>query len=166
MAGNTADRRAPTRRIKRFLVAAAAAAPLLAAAPLSAQWFGDPVVPPKAIARILMDRGYSGFSPPRLVGDVYIVQAIDEDGARVRVVLDAYDGRILRPVRGEEFARPAPRVRPRDERFLPDFDDDDDDNEERETRSRFRPHYDREALLPPRSIPGDERQERGAPYLI
>ena len=131
-----------------MLIAVAAAAPLLASAPASAQWFGDAVMPPQAIARIVMRNGFSGFSPPRLAGDVYIVHAIDEDGARVRLVIDAHDGRILRPVRSvEEFAPPR-RLRPRDEAASPEIEYED----EREYMGRFgttRPG--REALVPPRS---------------
>jgi hypothetical protein len=136
------------RGVSKSLIAAAAAAPLLMAAPASAQWFGDPVMPPRAIGRIVMQQGYSGFSPPRLAGDVYIVNAIDQDGARVRLVIDAYDGRILRPVRSVEELAPPRRARPRDDAAWPEADDDiERDGGRFGTR---RPA--REALVPPRSI--------------
>jgi hypothetical protein len=148
MAGQDNRHQRAKQRAWRVLVAAVAAAPLLASAPAAAQWsqwFGDGVMPPRAIGRIVMREGFSGFSPPRLAGDVYIVHAIDEDGERVRLVIDAYDGRILRPVRRVERlapSRPLERVRPRDE----------DDDIEREDIEPRRPS-ERDAFLPPRPVP-------------
>jgi hypothetical protein len=108
-------------------------------------------MPPREIGRIVMRQGLSGFSPPRLAGDVYIVHAIDEDGARVRLVINAYDGRILRPVRAVERDAPSERLAPSRpiERVRPW--DDEDDIEREDIRPR-RP-WERDALLPPRPVP-------------
>jgi hypothetical protein len=143
------------RGARQVLTAAIVAAPLLAAAPAAAQWFADDPMPPRAAARIAARHGFTGLTPPRLAGDVYILQAIDEDGARVRLVIDAYSGRILRP-RGAsvELAppRPARRLRPWD--YTPD---DAEVDEEREPVERFEDRrWSRETLVPPRPI-GRER---------
>jgi hypothetical protein len=143
------DRRRPAAwDVRRVLIAAMAAAPLLGSAPAAAQWFQDDPMPPQAVARIVARHGFTAFSPPRLAGDVYVVQAIDDDGARVRLVVDAYNGRILRPLgAAAELAppRPARRLRPWD--YTPEFEED------REPVERFRgPRFGREDLVPPRSI--------------
>jgi hypothetical protein len=142
------------RGARQILTAAIVAAPLLAAAPAVAQWFADDPMPPGAAARIAARHGFTGLSAPRLAGDVYIVQAIDEDGARVRLVIDAYSGRLLRP-RGAsvEFAPPRPgrRLRPWD--YTPD----DEEDEEPAPVERFGDRrWSRETLVPPRPI-GRER---------
>ena len=130
------------------------AAPLLAPAPVAAQLFAEDTMPPGAAARIAARHGFTMLSMPRLAGDVYIVQAIDEDGARVRLVIDAYSGRLLRP-RGAsvELAPPRPgrRLRPWD--YTPD----DEEAEERAPVERFGDRrWSRETLVPPRPI-GRER---------
>jgi hypothetical protein len=142
---------------------AVAAAPLLMPTSALAQWFGDGIMPPQAIGRIVMRQGFSEFSPPRLAGDVYIVHAVDEDGARVRLVIDAYNGRILRPLRAVERvapSRPLERMRPQD----------DEDGIEREYIAPRRPpnverdtDWEREALVPPRSIPRGSPPDRSFP---
>ena len=139
---------------RRILMAGFVAAPLLAPAPVAAQLFAEDPMPPGAAARIAARHGFTGLSMPRLAGDVYIVQAIDEDGARVRLVIDAYSGRLLRP-RGAsvELAPPRPgrRLRPWD--YTPD----DEEAEERAPVERFGDRrWSRDALVPPRPI-GRER---------
>ena len=128
MAGKTEDRRRPTMRRPTargagLLIAALVAAPLMAP-PALAQWLGDSPMPPQMVARILMRQGFTGFSPPRLAGDVYIVHAVTEDGERGRVVIDAFDGRMLRPASAvEEFApgRAVNRPWPRGGAPLPEY---------------------------------------------
>src|SRR3712207_2720612 len=125
---------------RQVLLAGMMMAPLLGATPAFAQWFSDPPLPPQTIARIVARHGFTGFSPPRLAGDVYIVQAIGEDGARVRLVVDAYSGRILRPLGAAAEAAPrgpVRRLRPWDYAPVPE-DEDDDEDEEREPSDRFR----------------------------
>ena len=139
---------------RRILMAGFVAAPLLAPAPVAAQLFAEDPMPPGAAARIAARHGFTGLSMPRLAGDVYIVQAIDEDGARVRLVIDAYSGRLLRP-RGAsvELAPPRPgrRLRPWD--YTPD----DEEAEERAPVERFGDRrWSRDTLVPPRPI-GRER---------
>ena len=139
---------------RRILMAGFVAVPLLAPAPVAAQLFAEDPMPPGAAARIAARHGFTGLSMPRLAGDVYIVQAIDEDGARVRLVIDAYSGRLLRP-RGAsvELAPPRPgrRLRPWD--YTPD----DEEAEERAPVERFGDRrWSRDALVPPRPI-GRER---------
>jgi hypothetical protein len=149
MAGSKAHERVSGKRgAPTFLISAVAAAPLLASVPAAAQWFGEGLVAPRAVARIVMQEGYSGFSPPRLAGDVYIVHAVDVDGARVRLVIDAHDGRILRPVRSVEQFAPPRRLRPQDEASA-----EVEYEIEREDAGRFGTRrMEREALVPPRSI--------------
>jgi hypothetical protein len=149
MAGFNKTLRRAKRGASRVLISTIIVVPLLAA-PASAQWFYEGIIPPHAIGRIVMRHGYSGFSPPRLAGDVYIVHAVDVDGARVRLVIDAHDGRILRPVRAVERLAPprrVERVRPREYEV----------EIEREYVRRPRSWGPtREALLPPQPIPEDE----------
>jgi hypothetical protein len=157
MAGFKTDRRrAALSGARQVLLASVVAAPLLGATPALAQWFSDPPLPPQTIARIVARHGFTGFSPPRLAGDVYILQAIGEDGARVRLVVDAYSGRILRPLGAAAEAappRPVHRLRPWDYAPVPEDEDDDDEDEEREPSDRFRgPRLGREDLVPPRPI--------------
>src|SRR5688500_4581742 len=82
---------------RRMVMAGFVAASLLAPAPVAAQLFAEDPMPPGAAARIAARHGFTGLSAPRLAGDVYVLQAVDEDGARVRLVIDAYSGRLLRP---------------------------------------------------------------------
>lgn len=154
MAGCRNDRRSNKRGAKRGLwqglLVAIAAAPLLGPAPALAQWFSDPPLPPQAVVRIVAQHGFTDFSPPRLSGDVYIVHAVDDDGARVRLVIDAHDGRILRParaVRDIPSERPIGRIRPRDYASPPEAD-----FEEGESVERLRPPGFDEDLVPPRSV--------------
>ena len=130
-------------------MAMAAAAPLLGAMPAAAQWFGEEPMPPQAIARIAARHGFTGFAPPRLAGDVYIVNAVTADGARVRLVIDAFNGRILRPLGAAQELTPprsVGRLRPWD--YTPDEDFED----EPRRPERFRGPRDSEDLLPPRPI--------------
>lgn len=80
-----------------------------AATPALAQWYGGPgpwgpsfgaesgarPIPPRAIAAGLQRRGYSPLARPRLTGDVYVVDAVTPRGEEVRLVVDAFDGRVV-----------------------------------------------------------------------
>ncbi|MBV9078430.1 MAG: hypothetical protein JO048_13205, partial [Methylobacteriaceae bacterium] len=52
-------------------------------------------LPPREIRDRLEDDGYELVGPLRLVGATYEVVARDEDDRRVRLVVDAFRGRIL-----------------------------------------------------------------------
>lgn len=98
------------------LRAAAAACALLAGSALSAQAqyvFEDEILPPRAVAWRLSDRGFTGIGRPRFDGRAYIVEAFDPRGDRVRLVVAPDNGAILgrqrldAPVLVERPARPA-----------------------------------------------------------
>ena len=100
----------------RGLRAAAAACALLAGSALSAQAqyvFEDEILPPRAVAWRLNDRGFTGIGRPRFDGGAYIVEAFDPRGDRVRLVVAPDNGAILGrqrldvPVSVERPARPA-----------------------------------------------------------
>jgi hypothetical protein len=85
-------------------------------------------LPPRAIAALLDDEGFSILSPPIRRGPAYVVAVIDPNGNDGRVTLDAFSGRIIRfrPVMGPNAM------------ILPDD---------------IRDTYARRDLTPPRSIP-------------
>ena len=97
-------------------VSMAALAALMTAAPAAAQWFEAPVprfeapMPPHAIALALEDRGFELITRPRLRGRVYVVEALNRRGARVRLVVEPYEGDIIERIRlegpDERFERP------------------------------------------------------------
>lgn len=62
-------------------------------------------LPPARIVEILRDRGFRPIGAPNLQGDVVVALVQDDSGLRRRVVLDAYDGEILR-VRALDRAGP------------------------------------------------------------
>jgi hypothetical protein len=53
-------------------------------------------LPRGAIVERLEDRGFEEVGRPRLEEDVYVVEATSRRGGAVQVIVDAYDGRILR----------------------------------------------------------------------
>jgi hypothetical protein len=79
------------------------AASLLGAglAPASAQWFGgfggfeEAPIPPAAITRSLMRRGFVEIGRPRFDGAVYVVEGVNARGMRLRLVIDAFDGGLI-----------------------------------------------------------------------
>lgn len=141
----------------------AAAAALLAglgqaglAQPAGAQaFFDDDILPPRAVAWRLADRGFTGIGRPRFDGRAYVVEAFGPGGARLRLVVDPEDGEILSRQRLDApamAARPAPAA--------PGYGW----TEEDEIRPRGRVA---ERLVPPAEIPLPERggvypQPRGA----
>lgn len=78
-------------------------------------YFDDPPLPPRAVVYRLQDRGFSEITRPRFDGRAYIVEATNPMGARVRLFVDAHDGRVIGRERldvpyypGERVARAAP----------------------------------------------------------
>jgi hypothetical protein len=110
-----------SRRLARTLLAfsalcAATATPALAQGygggfynsppPPPAFGFGRPL-PPGEIRDLLEDDGYEVAGPLRFAGSTYEVDAIDEDGRRVRLSVDAFRGRVLeRRLAGRPIGRP------------------------------------------------------------
>ena len=102
------------RKTKYLLVVGAAVAGL--ASPASAQWYGgsspynappppygyggspayDRPLPRDVIVDRLEDRGFDDVGRPRFDGSVYVVEAMSRRRGPVRLVVDAYDGRLLR----------------------------------------------------------------------
>lgn len=111
----------------------------LGSQPLAAQWFGafitEGPIPPQRILSQLRGRGFSDISRPRFDGSVYLIEALNPWGLRVRLVIDAYDGEIVerhrladplllergsgRMVGLDPFASPRTREPPRPERTEP-----------------------------------------------
>jgi hypothetical protein len=120
-------------RFKSLLSAAAFGVILLASAtPASAQLFADDVIHPVEILDYLYGSGYSNVRRPRLRGDVYVVVATDDNGRRVQLAIDAYDGRLLqRKLMGRD-----PSIRRREDRLDgPRFAEDDGYAESRDNGS-------------------------------
>lgn len=65
------------------------------------------------IRAILARRGYRLDAPMARDNDVFIVQAIDPAGRRLRLIVDAFDGRILRRYEANLSAPPPPPQRGR-----------------------------------------------------
>ncbi|WP_375454753.1 hypothetical protein [uncultured Methylobacterium sp.] len=107
----------------------------------SAQYaFDDEIMPPRAVAWRLADRGFTGIGRPRFDGRAYVVEALGPDGAYVRLFVDASDGAILGRRRLDRppmaLARPTPGYGWTEEDDLP-----------------RRPIRQPERLLPPADIP-------------
>src|SRR5690348_12036809 len=87
-------------RLSQAVITSTLARTLLSTTPAAAQWFGlfggDDPLPPPRISRMLARQGFQDLSRPRFAGDVYIVHAISPMGTRVRLVVDAFDGTIVR----------------------------------------------------------------------
>jgi hypothetical protein len=101
------------RKTKYLLVVGAAVAGL--ASPASAQWYGGSSpynappppygygagaygrpLPRDVIVDRLEDRGFDDVGRPRFDGSVYVVEAMSRRRGPVRLVVDAFDGRLLR----------------------------------------------------------------------
>ena len=137
----------PLRRLRTGL--AACALLLAAAGTAQAQYaFDDAIMPPRAVAWRLAERGFTGIGRPRFDGRAYVVEAFNPNGARVRLFVDAQDGAILGRQRLDEgpvaIARPAPGYGWTEDDALP-----------------RRPMRQAERLLPPADIPMPE--SRGMP---
>lgn len=108
----------------------------------------EAIMPPRAVAWRLNERGFTGISRPRFDGRAYVVDAFDPSGARVRLFVDGQDGAILGRRRLDDgpvaIARPAPGYGWTEEDAMP-----------------RRPMRQAERLLPPGDIPMPE--SRGVP---
>ena len=135
---------------RRFRLSLAACALLIGVAGAAqAQYaFDDTIMPPRAVAWRLSERGFTGIARPRFDGRAYVVEAFDPGGARVRLFVDAQDGAILGRRRMDDgpvaIARPAPGYGWTEEETMP-----------------RRPMRQAERLLPPGDIPMPE--SRGVP---
>ena len=58
--------------------------------------YSQNVVSPRSIVRYLQRHGYSYISNPALAGRLYQVKAINPDGRKVKLYIDAYSGRIVK----------------------------------------------------------------------
>lgn len=81
------------------------------------RWHGGPALSAREILADLQDEGFRRLSQPVRNQDVYFLDAIDPYNVPVRVIVDAFDGRILAVHR--QRGRELPQVDPFDE----DIDD-------------------------------------------
>ena len=107
-------------------------------APASAQWFGglggfeERPLPPTAIMRSLMRRGFIEIGRPRFDGAVYVVEGVNARGMRLRLVIDAFDGGVISRTRLDAPLLPpadvgrerSARAAPFRGELEPDFDED------------------------------------------
>ena len=153
------------RRLARVLLAAAGLTGT-GLGPAPAQWLGplpEAPIPPGAIVRSLMNRGFAEIGRPGLSGEVYVVDGINSRGMRLRLVIDAYDGSLVSRTRLDAPMLPPAEVGrgriARAELFGeyhgPSFDD-----EAIAPRRWQGPPVDRDSLPPP---PGARRAERIEP---
>lgn len=52
-------------------------------------------LPPSGVTRMLLNRGFRDITPPRRSGLVYVVEATDIDGRRVRLAVDCFTGFVV-----------------------------------------------------------------------
>src|SRR5262245_37774345 len=53
-------------------------------------------LPPFEVVTIIRSMGFNPMGKPMLRGPVYAIQALDDDGIPVRVLVDAYRGNVVR----------------------------------------------------------------------
>lgn len=72
----------------------------LAGAPALAQPFlaGDPPLSGRQVLDMLSRRGFEPLTGARFNGDAYVVDAVSPRGEAVRLVIDAFDGQVIRRV--------------------------------------------------------------------
>ncbi|MFL5169701.1 MAG: hypothetical protein ACJ8CX_03400, partial [Microvirga sp.] len=145
-------------------------------APASAQWFGgfggyaERPLPPTAIMRSLMQRGFIEIGRPRFDGAVYVVEGVNARGMRLRLVIDAFDGGVISRTRLDAPLLPpadvgrerSARAAPLRGELEPDFDDDLAPRGRSLGQDFGRERIDRGDLPPP---PGARRAERIEPPL-
>jgi hypothetical protein len=121
------------------------------------------ILPPRAILRILEDRGFFDVDRPRFDGENYIVEAMSPRGFRVRLLVDPLDGEVLRRSRLADLRPPRGFGPPGFERGIPEADD--IDEAPLPGRRSVEPPRQREALRddPPLVIPADPRREQPRP---
>ncbi|HEX8417822.1 MAG TPA: hypothetical protein VF641_09485 [Methylobacterium sp.] len=123
------------------------------AGPAQAQFFDpfDEMMPPRAVAWRLGDRGFTEIGRPRFDGRAYVVEATNPYGDRVRLFVDSRDGAIVGRQRLD--AAPVRVARP-----APVYGWTDDDAEPRRPIGRV------ERLVPPADVPaGDPGMRLSAP---
>jgi len=127
---------------------------LSAAGTAKAQYAYEPdlLLPPRAVVWRLNDRGFTEVTRPRFDGRAYIVEASNPYGDRLRLFVDARDGRIL----GRQRLDIAPEAPPRLVRRAPGYGWTEDDMRPR------RPIREAERIVPPADIPSVPGL-RGAP---
>jgi hypothetical protein len=145
-------------------------------APASAQWFGglggyaEGPLPPTAIMRSLMQRGFIEIGRPRFDGAVYVVEGVNARGMRLRLVIDAFDGGVISRTRLDAPLLPpadvgrerSARAAPLRGELEPDFDEDLAPRGRSLGQDFGRERIDRGDLPPP---PGARRAERIEPPL-
>lgn len=146
------SRRAPMRSAKPILHALAGCAALLACGmgTSQAQFFDpfDEMMPPRAVAWGLGDRGFTEIGRPRFDGRAYIVEATSPYGDRVRLFVDSRDGAIV----GRQRLDAPPPVRVA--RPAPGYGWTDEDAEPRRPIGRV------ERLVPPANVPSADYPAR------
>jgi len=58
--------------------------------------YSQGTVSPRSIVQDLQYQGFSNISRPALAGQFYQVKAIDPNGKKVKLYIDAYSGRIVK----------------------------------------------------------------------
>lgn len=110
------------------LTLAAALAGAALATPAQAQYAEGPPLSGRQVMEILTRRGFEPLTGARFNGDAYVVDAISPRGGAVRLVVDAFDGQVIRRVsleggsldtRGYEPPPPWVRRYERDDEIAP-----------------------------------------------
>ncbi len=85
-------------RIARLALASVLALSPVAAAPALAQFAVGSPLTGRQVMQLLARRGFEPLSGARFNGDAYVVDALSPRGDPVRLVIDAYDGQVIRRV--------------------------------------------------------------------
>lgn len=128
---------------------------LTAAGAAEAQYAYEPdlLLPPRAVVWRLNDRGFTEVTRPRFDGQTYVVEASNPYGDRVRLFVDARDGRIVSRQRIDL----APDAPVRIVRRAPGYGWTENDEVPR------RPMREAERIVPPADIPFPQEQSRRGP---
>jgi hypothetical protein len=115
----------------------------------------DLFLPPRAVIWRLNDRGFTDVTRPRFDGQAYVVEASNPYGDRVRLFVDARDGRIIGRQRlGAPVETPARLVRRGVPGGAPGYGWTEEDEASR------RPIREAERFVPPADIPFPQAQPR------
>jgi hypothetical protein len=114
----------------------------------------DLFMPPRAVIWRLNERGFTEVTRPRFDGQAYIVEASNPYGERVRLFVDARDGRVLGRQR---LDAPTPEMPARVVRRAPGYGWTEEDEAPR------RPIREAERIVPPADIPFPQAQPRRPP---
>lgn len=121
------------------------------------------LIPPRAVAYRLMDRGFSEVGRPRFDGRAYIVDATNPAGSRVRLYVDARDGAVIGRERlGDPYF---PSVRPGRAPAGYGWTEEDGPRGPRDA-GRLVPPADIPDAGPSRSIPRQDRAELSPPIPV